>query len=37
VPLFFGVLLVVAAVMLFEYTALRWGVDSRDDFLTAHR
>jgi hypothetical protein len=26
------VLLVVAAILVFEYASLRWGYDSRDDF-----
>jgi hypothetical protein len=25
-------LLVVAAILVFEYASLRWGFDSRDDF-----
>jgi hypothetical protein len=26
------VLLLVAAILVFEYASLRWGYDSRDDF-----
>jgi len=31
-PILFIAILAVAAVVVFEYVALRWGVDSRDDF-----
>ena len=30
-------LIVVSLVLLFEYAALRWGVDSRDSFRFRHR